>query len=290
MLILANGKELPPFILEKAGSLGARLDLLSSEVLLTPGKARNLALRSAVGEWVFFIDDDAYVTPEYWPTVLPVLGDPKVDVLGGPDFPAEGMSAFSLSLAITLSSPFCTGATVARHRPSGTKMVPATEEKLTSCNLWVRRSCLEEEFFPEDYLRAEESFLLQKLKARGARMFYHPRLRVAHFRRPRFSELWRPTFFAGYYRARLSRQKLQESHGMFWLPALFVLLHLLFFIDEALFWSLARLYLGLVVFASMNVAARARRFWLFPLVAFLHYYIVFVYGLGFLAQRIWPWK
>lgn len=290
LVLVANGKQLPLETTHRAQSLTPNLNLLHSPQLLTPGKARNLALAQATGEWVYFIDDDAYVTGDYWKTIGPILADPKVDVIGGPDFPARGMSAFPLSLAITLASPFCTGATFSRHRPAGDKMVPATEEKLTSCNLWVRRSALAGLEFPEDYQRAEESYLLQRLKVLGARIFYHPKLEVAHHRRSHLSQLWRPTFLAGFYRSKLSRAKLVPTSGMFWLPALFVLLHLLVLVDRPTFWSLTRLYAGVIVFASMNLAARARRFSLFPLIAFLHYYIVFLYGLGFLWERVRRWK
>jgi glycosyltransferase involved in cell wall biosynthesis len=286
LIILANGKDLTPELKAKAESLTPLFTLLHSDIQLMPGKSRNLAMESVTGEWIYFLDDDAFVLPGYWEILKPLLSDVKIDVLGGPDSPAGGMNALSLSLALTLSSPFCTGVTFSRHKPFGNKLQHADEEKLTSCNLWVRTSSLDGVKFPEDFIRAEETVFLQKLKKMGKGLFYHPKLKVAHFRRSRFIQLWRPSFYAGFYRSRLMKEKLKKGNEAFWLPSFFVLLHLLIFIEPVSFWYLVRMYLGIIVFVSMGLAMRVQRFYLFPLITFLHWYIVFMYGVGFLAERI----
>ncbi len=286
LILLANGKELTPELLAKAQSLTPHFTHLKSETQMMPGKARNFAMEAVEGDWIYFLDDDAFVLPGYWEIVLPLLSDPKIDVLGGPDSPATGMSSLSLSLALTLSSPFCTGATFSRHKSFGSKLQRADEEKLTSCNLWARKSSLEGIHFPEDYIRAEETVFLQKLKGLDRGLFYHPRMKVAHFRRSRFKQLWRPTFYAGYYRSKLMKEKLKKGNEAFWLPAVFVLLHLLLFLQPVVFWYLARMYSSIIIFVSMSLAMKAKRFSLFPLIAFLHYFVVYMYGVGFLAERL----
>jgi glycosyltransferase involved in cell wall biosynthesis len=285
LIIVANGKALSPEILHKAQGLTAHLTVLETDIQMSPGKARNTAMESVQGEWIFFLDDDAYILPGYWDLVFPLLQESKIDVLGGPDSPAKGMSALSLSLALALSSPFCTGATFSRHKSFGTKLQIADEEKLTSCNLWIRTSALDGVTFPEDYVRAEETIFLQKLKKMGKGIFYHPKLKVAHFRRTKLKDLWRPTFYAGFYRSKLMREKLKKGNEAFWLPSFFVLLHLFFFIDPQIFWYLVRLYASIITFVSIGLCARVHRSSLFPLVVFFHYFIVFIYGVGFLAEK-----
>lgn len=285
LILLANGKELTPKLIQKAQSLTPHFTLLSSDIQMMPGKARNFAMEAVDGEWIYFLDDDAFVLFGYWDIVLPLLSDQKIDVLGGPDSPARGMSDLSLSLALTLSSPFCTGATFSRHTSFGHKLLRADEEKLTSCNLWVRKSSLNGVHFPEDYIRAEETIFLQKLKGLDRGLFYHPLLKVAHFRRSKLTQLWRPTFYAGYYRSKLMKEKLKRGNEAFLLPSLFVLLHIFLFIDPAAFWYLARMYASIILFVSMGMAMKAKRFQLFPLIAFLHYFVVFMYGVGFLCER-----
>lgn len=286
LILMANGMPLSESIIAKANSLTKHCTLLSSDIQMLPGRARNEAMKSAEGEWIFFIDDDSYVLPNYWETVFPLLENDKIDVLGGPDSAAKGMSALSFSLAIALSSPFCTGATFSRHKSLGKKLVHADEEKLTSCNLWVRRSAIAGISFPEEYKRAEENLFLQRLTAAGKGLYYHPKLKVAHFRRTSFITLFRPTYFSGYYRSRLLREKMTSGSEAFWLPSLFVLLHLLIFIEPIAFWSLVKLYVGIIFFVSFGLSVRAKKFWLFPLVGFLHYFIVFLYGIGFIAERL----
>jgi glycosyltransferase involved in cell wall biosynthesis len=286
LILVANGKALSDEILALAGQLTPDFVLLELPERVGPGEARNLGLKEIVGEWVFFLDDDAYLPAGYWELVLPLLADPKIDVLGGPDAPAQGMSLFSTALALALSSPFCTGITYGRHKSVGKRLTEIDENWLTSCNLWVRSHHFSDIKFPEDFLRTEETRLLAQLKQQGAGLFYHPLLKVLHFRRQNFSELWRPTFLAGYFRSRMQRMDPVSGRKYFWLPAVFVLLHLLILVDQHSFWALARLYLGLVGVFSLSLAFRVQRLMLFPLITFFHYYIVFVYGLGFLSERM----
>ncbi len=286
LILVANGKPLAPSILDFARTVTPDFKLIETEKKVGPGKGRNLALATASGEWVFFIDDDAYVLKDYWEKVQSFLSDKKIDVIGGPDAPADDMSGFSQSLALALSSPLCTGRTFYRHKSFGSKARLADEEKLTSCNLWVRKSALGGVAFPEDYIRAEENFFLQRLKNNGASIYYHPGLVVRHFRRTKLKEIWRPTFYAGYSRSKLMREKLTVGDEIFWLPSLFVMLHSLILFDPLTFWYLARLYLSIILMASIALTMRVQRLRYFPLVTFFHYYIVFVFGVGFLAERI----
>ena len=85
---------------------------------------------------------------------------------------------------------------------------------------------------------------------------------------------------------KVDEEKLKTGNETFYLPAFFVLLHLLFFLEPLSFWYLARLYLGVILFVSLGISVQAKRFSLFPLVAFLHYFVVFMYGIGFISERI----
>jgi GT2 family glycosyltransferase len=285
LILVANGLALSQELQDFARSLSGDVEILNLPHKELPGKARNLALEKVRHEWIFFIDDDAYLLPRYFEIVQPLLENEKIEVLGGPDAPAKSMDRFSEALALTLSSPFCTGSTYARHRPKGSDLQPASEEILTSCNLWLRRRLIEEVKFPETYLRTEETSLLLELKRRGARMFYHPKMSVGHHRRKTFSSLLRPTFYAGFYRSQVMRDQ-RLGVGKFWLPMIFVLLHLSLFFHPVLFLLLARIYLGIIVMMSLNLASRRRKLSLFLEITLLHYFIVFIYGVGFLVHRL----
>jgi glycosyltransferase involved in cell wall biosynthesis len=286
LVIVANGLDISEKVLALAREVCLELDVLHLESKLTPGKARNEGIKLIKYDWTYMIDDDAYVYPQYFQKALPLLEQSRIDVLGGPDTAAKGMDHFSEALALALSSPFCTGKTFGRHKRKGRELIEATEEILTSCNLWIRSQLLHEVKFPEDYLRTEETALLIDLGKKGAHMYYHPELVVGHHRRKNFKSLFRPTFFAGYYRSKVLRDKKVKGALLFWAPALFVLLHLIIFIDLQTFWFLTRTYVGLIVLMSLNLASRRNKLSLFLYTALLHYFIVFVYGLGFISNKL----
>lgn len=286
LILVANGSPLSQEVENKARSLTESVEILNLAQKENPGRSRNLGVELVEHEWVFLIDDDAYLLPNYFETALPILEQGRIDVLGGPDTPAKGMNSFSVALAIALASPFCTGRTFGRHQSKGKKLIPATEESLTSCNLWIRTHLLKENKFPEDYLRTEETALLLDLEEQGAHMFYHPLLKVAHHRRKTLRSLIHPSFYAGFFRSKVMREKKVKGGEFFWLPAFFVLLHSLLFLSPVVFWYLARMYLAIVVMMSINLSSRRQRIGLFIHVALLHYLIVVLYGLGFLANRL----
>lgn len=291
LVIGANGEELSESILKKVSELTANFKIVDLPQKLSPGEARNLCLHECIGDWVHFLDDDSFWTSGYWALVQTLLTRDDFDIYGGPDAPAPQMGPFSLSLAIALSSPFCTGMTFSRHRSLGLKLIKADEEKLTSCNLWVRKNKLNGTEFPVDYMRGEETKFLQELQIKGLKAAYHPKLKVYHYRRKKLSELWRPALGAGYFRSKVLKEKMGVGGEIFWLPSIFVLMHTLIFFDSIAFVALTKLYLGMIFTISFGLSVKAKKFYLFPMVAFFHYFIVTLYGLGFLKERLgFKWR
>ncbi len=290
LILIANGLKLSEEVLNLSHSLSSQVMTEFSPEKLTPGKARNLGLSLVTTPWVYLIDDDAYLIPHYGQIAGPLFQNAKVDVFGGPDAPAPKMTLFAQSLAIALSSPFCTGTTFARHRSLGNRLVAADEQKLTSCNLWIRMSALGEIRFPEDYKRGEEVLLLNQLDNSGASMFYHPKLKVGHFRRKNFWHLLRPSFDGGFYRSRILKEGKFVGAEVFWLPSVFVVLHLTYFFSPESFWEMTKIYAGTILAVSLGLSSKAGKPWLFCIVALLHYFIVTTFGLGFLYERIKFWK
>lgn len=289
LVLFANGLPLSETLTSFLSAFPADVKVSGSDLQLTPGQARNEAMKSVTREWVYLIDDDSYWGSGYWPLAQTLLSSGDIEVLGGPDGPASPVSYFQESVSIALASPLCTGTTFARHQGLGKSLVPATEEKLTSCNLWVRAHLLREFPFPEEFRRGEETAFLLSLESHQHRMFYHPGLRVSHYRRKNLRSLVRPVLGTGYWRSRLLRSS--KKGRMFWLPSVFVLLHLTAFVNFRTFLDLAQVYALMIVAVSMGLSSKRRRFWHFPLVAFLHYVIVFLYGTGFLLERTgYEWK
>ena len=260
--------------------------ILESNEVYSAGKARNWAIsQSKPSDWVFFVDDDAYLPQNYWTTAMKYLGQKEVDILGGADISPRDMGYFAKAVAITLMSPFCTGLTFSRHYPLGKKIQFATEENLTSAQLWVRRKILDEVKFPENYRRGEESYFLNELSSKNVGMFYHPQLKLFHYRRESLWQIVKINFRGGLYRSLMMRKKKGFS-GSYYLPSLFVLLHGIAFYDLSMFFELVKIYTLLIGCISLGLAQRQREFITFPLVFCLHYIIVASYGLGFLKGRL----
>lgn len=290
LILHVHGKALSAEIRAKAESLTSSVLILETPEHLTMGRARNLAITEAQGEWIGFISEDVTLMKGYWDILRPSLNESRIDVIGGIDVMASGMSALSRAQGIALTSPFCAGTTFVRHQASGSKIQEGNEEKISQTHIWVRRSVIGNVHFPENYKRGDEVLFLQALKKKGAGMFYQPKLKVYLFRAQRFSEIFRSTFYAGYYRSKLMREKLTLGSGVFWMPAVFVLLHIMLLLDPHTFVSLARLYLAIITFVSLALASRAKSTWLFPIVAILHYFIVLIFGVGFLTERLFKDK
>jgi glycosyltransferase involved in cell wall biosynthesis len=286
LILVANGMTLSESVISKSKTLTPEVDILDLPEKLSPGAAKNLALKLVKHEWIFFLAEDSYVLPNYFDLVLPVLSQEKLEVVGGPCIPAKNMSYFSEALAMTLSSPFCTGKTFARHRKIGKLMVPSNEKKLSACNLWMRSTLFHELKFPEDFLQNDDISVLLDLEGHGTKMFYHPSLMVGQFQSSKIMTLLSTTFLSGFYRSHLIKEKLSSLELHFWLPSIFVLSHFLFILFPSWFLFFGRLYFSVIVMMALSLASRRRNISLFPMISFLHYLIVVTYGLGFLTFRL----
>jgi len=291
LIIVANGQKLSDQLLTLAKGICQDFTLIDLDETQLPGKARNKALESIKYDWVFLLDDDAYLSKDYFNKAHSRISKQNLDVLGGPDTPAANMETFALSLGLTLSSPFCTGLTHNRHHPGKGAVKRVSEESLSSCNLWIKKDLLLKVKFPDSFARAEETMLLLNLKKMGTIFYFDPQLFVFHHRRTKLKDLLRPTFNSGYYRSKAMKNQKGLASSLYWLPAIFVLLHLTCLWNPLAFFEMAKFYIVLVAAMTILIVQKARRPSLFLRVFYLHYVIVFLYGLGFLLERIgFPWK
>src|SRR5690606_1553056 len=105
-----------------------------------------------------------------------------------------------------------------------------------------------------------------------------------HTRRSSWRALARASRGGGFYRAR----GLREHGGphWFWLAPLFVILHLTIIAMPPVFFVLAAIWLLTTTAVSTWLCAEAKRWHALPLVVFLHWWILFTYGVGFIQYLI----
>jgi succinoglycan biosynthesis protein ExoA len=160
-------------------------DLL--EILVARGKQpsvqRNIALRAARGEMIYFLDDDSVAPPDNLRRAAAHFSDAKVKIVGGPNLCPPDAPSLEKTFALVLGSWIAFGPSRARYTPVGT-LRDTGEKELILCNLVARRETLIElGGFNEALYPNEENALMDEIQKRGGRLLYDPELSV--HRRPR---------------------------------------------------------------------------------------------------------
>lgn len=188
----------------------------------SPGESRNVLLSRAKSEFVFFIDDDAYIPNGYFDEVKKAYKpDYNLAVFGGPDqCPAHANSKQRI-LGSIMESSFVMGPTFKRHKRT-TDKINCDETQLTLCNLWFRRSFLEKNKikFDESLNRCEENILLEQVQKHGGKLAYFSSVSVYHFRRERIFNIFKIQFKSGHYRS-LCFFKEEKTFKKFFLIPIF---------------------------------------------------------------------
>lgn len=254
-----------------------------------PSVQRNVALTSARGEWVYFLDDDAVPDSGNLRRVEKYFADPNVAIIGGPNLCPPNAPEREQVFAVVLASWLAFGPSRARYAPVGGER-SAGEKELILCNLLARRATLLElGGFNEALYPNEENALMDELQKRGRQLVYVPQFWV--HRRPRRTLRAFLKMLRTYGRGRAEQFRLHPTPGSLlnFVPPLFCLylagLMAVPFLDwpRQLCWlAVAPLLVYLLAVLGQTVismrTAGAVRAWLaLPLLAASHIF----YGLGF---------
>jgi glycosyltransferase involved in cell wall biosynthesis len=157
------------------------------EIILARGKQpsvqRNTALRSAHGELIYFLDDDALPEPQNLRRAVKHFSDPKVQILGGPNLCPPDAPFLEQVFALVLSSWIAFGPSRARYAQVG-RVRETSEKELILCNMLGRReTLLTHGGFNEALYPNEENALMDNIQKASGKLIYDPELSVT--RRPR---------------------------------------------------------------------------------------------------------
>jgi succinoglycan biosynthesis protein ExoA len=263
---------------------------------LPPGAARNLALEEARGEWLLFLDDDAYLPAGFYDRLLSTLArweSIAPGVIGGPNLVPPDSDTFSqLSSAVlgSRAATYFSARRYSRHFPAAV----CSDESLMLCNLLVRREALNRHrlrFHPELFPN-EENYLIQELQKAGVVAAYDPEIYVFHERRKKSLELMRQV--AGYGRGRAENIRLNPSalHWAHFVPLAWVL--------YAFAWAVTRSlgFFGAIGFIPLDIPVLAyllllclfslkhhslRAAWI---VALIHFSFAWGVGLGLIKNAL----
>ena len=220
----------PPQLAEVQAVAAARkLDYPADrlEIIVARGKQpsvqRNVALRAARGEWIYFLDDDALTPPDNLRRAEKFLHNPAVAMVGGPNVCPPGAPLLEQVFAVVLASWLAFGPSRARYTPVG-EMRDTGEKELILCNTLARRDTLlalggfNEALYPN-----EENALMDELQKRGQRLVYDPNFFV--HRRPRRTLKAFLKMLRTYGRGRAEQFRLHPTPGsaLNFVPPLFCL-------------------------------------------------------------------
>jgi cellulose synthase/poly-beta-1,6-N-acetylglucosamine synthase-like glycosyltransferase len=188
-----------------------------------PSVQRNVALRAARGQWVYFLDDDALPPPDNLRRAERWFHDPNVAMLGGPNVCPASAPFLEKVFAVVLASWLAFGPSRARYTPVG-KTRNTGEKELILCNTLARRDgLLALGGFNEALYPNEENALMDEMQKRGLRLVYDPQFFV--HRRPRRTLPGFLKMLRTYGRGRAEQFRLHPTPGsvLNFVPPLFCL-------------------------------------------------------------------
>lgn len=220
----------PPGQVEVTAAREARqLDYPSDllEILVARGRQpsiqRNAALKSARGELIYFLDDDAVPLRSNLRRMAAAFSDPEVVMMGGPNLCPTDAPWLEQVFGLVLSSWLAFGPSRARYARVGLRR-HSSEKELILCNLAARRRpMLELGGFDEALYPNEENALMDELRKKGGKLIYDPDF-VVH-RRPRRTVGSFARMAMSYGRGRAEQFRLHPTWGsaLNFVPPLFCL-------------------------------------------------------------------
>jgi cellulose synthase/poly-beta-1,6-N-acetylglucosamine synthase-like glycosyltransferase len=189
---------------------------------VSPAHKRDLGLKSAKGEIIAFLDDDAWPEKDWLESAVRHFENDEIAAVAGPaKTPLDDGSRQKASGEI-YSSILVSGKYVYRYVPKESREV----DDYPSCNFIVRKSIMQQVGgFNTDFWPGEDTKLcLDITKRLGKKIIYDPQVLVYHHRRPVFiphlKQIASYALHRGYFVKRYPETSLRPAY---FLPSIFVL-------------------------------------------------------------------
>ncbi len=239
-LILVSDSEI---ILQNQPTFKYKL-LVCSEL---PSKKRNLAASICKGNYLSFIDDDAYPDDSWLLNASELINKKKYLCFGGPGLLPKGSNFFEKSVQCYFENKLFNSFS---ERYSIEK--PMSVNEWPTMNFFIDKNIfLEIGKFNENFWPGEDSDLCIRLKLSNIDIYYDPNIIVFHRPRANLIKLSRQIFRYGLHRAYLIKKNINYTDLVFLMP-IFNLTIALFLLYLSL--TVNKLFILVYVFLALSVS------------------------------------
>lgn len=244
-----------------------------------PSKNRNKSIEKAKGDYIVFLDDDAFINEDYLNKVDEFLEKHlEIDVVGGPQLTPQDDNIFAKISGYGLSSRF--GAwKLANRYDSKKENLDVDETALTSANLVCKKEVVEKVKFDENLFPGEDPKFISDVKKQGFRVAYTPKFILYHKRRPNYKLFVKQMF--NYGKVRPKKESFLETlkKPFFLIPSLFFV-YLILLIGNVLINS--RITSNVININAENFKLSLSNLnlgflWFLPLIAYILLVILFTF-------------
>jgi GT2 family glycosyltransferase len=251
-----------------------------------PSENRNNGIKKAKGEWIVFLDDDAFIDKDYLKKLKEFLNKyPKINMVGGPQLSPKEQTFFEKISGITLTSNFGAFRVNKRYK-KGNISFEVDETFLTSANLCINKGVFEKVgVFETSLYPGEDPELISRAKNKGIKIAYNPEMIIYHKRRSNLKTYFKQIFNYGFVRPK--KNKINKETKLFFIIPMLFSIYLLFLPTlgaiNMIFVIPIILYAFLGVLFSLYDSVMNKSISSFFILPFMYLITHFGYGLGMLV-------
>ena len=200
-----------------------------------PPLQRNMGIKAATGDYIFFFDDDIIIPAGSIEAALATFQknpppahhaiskstEATIQVVGGPNITPLENSFIQQCIGQAHASFFTGLQTCIRYRKSHAPKT-VNENHLITCNLAFRTKILKENLFNPELFANEENELLGRLVRKGNLLAYNPDFFIYHHRRKNIAQYAKQIFKWGEGRTLHTLKRPAHFKPTFFIPLLFL--------------------------------------------------------------------
>lgn len=252
---------------------------------VSPAIKRDIGAKEAKGEYVAFIDDDAYPNKDWLKIAERLFIEKKVAAIGGPGITPDTDKFTAKASGLVYETLFGMGGYSYRYKPDKKSFYV---EDFPSVNLiFERKVFLEIGGFASEFWPGEDTKLCLELIKKGYKIWYSNKLIVHHHRRPGIMKHLNQVATYGKHRGYFAKVYPETSRKIqYFVPSIFLLGNLSLFVLALFNLLFLYIWIDLLIFyfilVIIDVFLRTSKILIGSLTVILVFLTHLWYGAGFI--------